>query len=72
MDFSVRTTGDVLDARVFKYDRSTIEEKLGTLARLTAYTKQLDMTLFNEAVVDWYVKEFIKKHCTAQGEPARA
>ncbi|MDI6789798.1 MAG: PEP/pyruvate-binding domain-containing protein [Thermodesulfobacteriota bacterium] len=66
MDFNVDRTGDVLDARVTKYDRSTIEEKLGTLARLTVFTKQLDMTLFNEAMVDWYIQEFIKKHYTAE------
>ncbi len=64
VDFSIHRTGDVLDARVTKYEKSTILEKLSTLARLTVFTKQLDMTLFNEAMVDWYVNEFIKKHCT--------
>lgn len=65
MDFDVDRTGDVLDARVTKYDRATIEEKLGTLACLTVFTKQLDMTLFNEAIVKWYAQEFIKKHYAA-------
>ncbi|MBW2739202.1 MAG: hypothetical protein JRE64_10230, partial [Deltaproteobacteria bacterium] len=45
-----------------KYDRASIEKKLGVMAKLTAFTKQLDMTLFNDAVVDWYIKEFIKNH----------
>ncbi|MDL1964525.1 MAG: phosphoenolpyruvate synthase [Deltaproteobacteria bacterium] len=62
IDFRVDRTGDVLDGRVTKYDRTTIEKKLGVMAKLTAFTKQLDMTLFNDSVVDWYVKEFIKKH----------
>ena len=62
IDFSIGRTGDVLDARITKYDRASIEKKLSTLARLTVYTKQLDMTLFNDAMVDWYVKEFVKKH----------
>jgi len=70
IDFSVNRTGDVLDARITKYERATIGEKLGVLARLTAYTKQLDMTLFNEAIVDWYVQEFIKKHYTAETKSA--
>ncbi|MEA1900218.1 MAG: PEP-utilizing enzyme, partial [Thermodesulfobacteriota bacterium] len=62
IDFHVERTGDVLDGRVTKYDRASIEKKLGVMAKLTAFTKQLDMTLFNDAVVDWYVKEFIKNH----------
>jgi len=62
IDFHVDRTGDVLDGRVTKYDRISIEKKLGVMAKLTAFTKQLDMTLFNDAVVDWYVKEFIKNH----------
>ena len=62
IDFRVDRTGDVLDGRVTKYDKTTIEKKLGVMAKLTAFTKQLDMTLFNDSVVDWYVKEFIKKH----------
>ncbi|MBC2693834.1 MAG: phosphoenolpyruvate synthase [Desulfobacteraceae bacterium] len=62
MDFNVKRTGDVLDASITKYDKSTVLKKLGILAHMTAYTKQLDMTLFNDAMVDWYFKEFIKKH----------
>lgn len=64
MDFSVKRTGDVLDANITKYDTSTILKKLGILARMTAYTKQLDMTLFNDAMVDWYFKEFVNKYYT--------
>ena len=63
-DFSVKRTGDVLDARITKYDKLTILKKLGILARMTAYTKQLDMTLFNDAMVDWYIKEFVNKYYT--------
>ena len=62
IDFRVDMIGDVLDGRVTKYDRTTIEKKLGVMAKLTAFTKQLDMTLFNDSVVDWYIKEFINKH----------
>ncbi|MDL1969260.1 MAG: phosphoenolpyruvate synthase, partial [Deltaproteobacteria bacterium] len=62
IDFHVDRTGDVLDGRVTKYDRTSIEKKLGVMAKLTAFTKQLDMTLFNDSVVDWYVRDFIKQH----------
>ncbi|HUV49977.1 MAG TPA: PEP/pyruvate-binding domain-containing protein [Anaerolineae bacterium] len=69
IDFHVDRTGDVLDGRVTNYDRTSIEKKLGVMARLTAFTKQLDMTLFNDAVVDWYIKEFIKKHYNEKTKP---
>ncbi|RZB35106.1 MAG: pyruvate, water dikinase [Desulfobacteraceae bacterium Eth-SRB1] len=62
IDFYVDTTGDVLDGRVTKYDRITIEKKLDIMAKLTVFTKQLDMTLFSDDVVNWYAKEFINKH----------
>ncbi|MCJ7616712.1 MAG: hypothetical protein MUO43_09275 [Desulfobacterales bacterium] len=52
MDFSVERPKDVLDSRFIKYYKSTILKKLGISARMTAYTKQLDMTLFNDAMVD--------------------
>jgi hypothetical protein len=29
---------------------------------LTTYTKQLDMVLFSEGIVDWYIKDFLKEH----------
>jgi len=34
----------------------------GISAHMTAYTKQLDITLFNDAMVDWYIKEFLNKY----------
>ena len=69
LDFHVDRTGDVLDGRVTKYDKATIEKTLGVMAKLTAFTKQLDMTLFNDAVVDWYVKEFIRKYYNEETKP---
>jgi pyruvate,water dikinase len=35
---------------------------LETMGKLTAYTKQLDMVLFNDAVADMYIEQFIKEH----------
>ncbi len=69
IDFHVDATGDVLDGRVTKYDRITIEKKLDIMAKLTVFTKQLDMTLFSDDVVNWYVKEFIKKHYAEETKP---
>jgi len=45
-----------------KYDTPTIERYLEIMGKLTAYTKQLDMVLFNDAVAQMYIDEFIKKY----------
>jgi pyruvate,water dikinase len=62
MGFRVRITEDVMNAILAKYKQSTIEDKLVIMGKLTAYTKQLDMAMFNDAVTDMYVEQFIKEH----------
>ena len=62
LDFEVDRIGDMLNARITRYQRSTIEEKLSILGRLTVYTKQLDMIMFSDAFVDCYLQEFMKDY----------
>jgi pyruvate,water dikinase len=62
MGFSVKITEDVMNAILTKYKQSVIEDKLVIMGKLTAYTKQLDMAMFNDAVTDMYVEQFIKEH----------
>jgi pyruvate,water dikinase len=62
MDFRVNIKEDVMNAVLTKYKQATIEDKLVVMGKLTAYTKQLDMAMFNDAVTDMYVDQFIKEH----------
>jgi pyruvate,water dikinase len=62
MDFRVRVADDVIRALAAKYRRPELERTLEALGRLTAYTKQLDMAMFNDAVTDWYRDEFVREH----------
>ncbi|MEK6775624.1 MAG: PEP/pyruvate-binding domain-containing protein [bacterium] len=62
MDFKVTVTEDVIDAVLAKFKQPHIEERLELMGKLTAYTKQLDMVMYNDAVTDWYVEEFVKEH----------
>ena len=62
MGFRVTLKEDVIDAILPKYDIPTIENTLEILGKLTAYTKQLDMVLFNDVVAQMYTDDFIKKH----------
>lgn len=62
LDFKIKFVEDVIDASITKYKRGAIEEKLEILGKLTVYTKQLDMVMYNDAVTDWYIEEFVKGH----------
>jgi pyruvate,water dikinase len=62
MGFRVNIKEDVMNASLTKYKQSTIEDKLVVMGKLTAYTKQLDMAMFNDAVTDMYIEQFIKEH----------
>jgi pyruvate,water dikinase len=62
MGFRISIKEDVMDAILTKYKASTIEEKLEVMGKLTAYTKQLDMVMYNDAVTDMYIDQFIKEH----------
>jgi pyruvate, water dikinase len=62
MAFRITVKEDVMNALLTKYKQPSIEEKLMILGKLTAYTKQLDMAMFNDAVTDMYVDQFIKEH----------
>ncbi|KWT78992.1 PEP/pyruvate-binding domain-containing protein [Candidatus Magnetominusculus xianensis] len=65
IDFdSIVVKGDVIDARLSKYKKQSIEQKLEIMGRLTVYTKQLDMVMYNDSVTDQYKAEFIKEHIT--------
>jgi pyruvate, water dikinase len=65
MGFRVNVTEDVIDAMLNKYKQPTIEEKLEAMGRLTVYTKQLDMVMYNDAVTDLFIEEFVERHLTA-------
>jgi pyruvate,water dikinase len=67
MGFRVNIKEDVMNAILTKYKQSTIEDKLTVMGKLTAYTKQLDMAMFNDAVTDMYVEQFIKEHIKKTG-----
>lgn len=62
LDFKVKVTGDVIDAMLTKYNLLAIEERLEIMGKLTAYTKQLDMVMYNDAVTDMFIEDFVRDH----------
>ncbi len=70
MDFRVQVAEDVVRAVAAKYRRVDLERTLEALGKLTAYTKQLDMAMFNDSVTDWYRDEFVREHLNTWKGPA--
>jgi len=65
LGFRVSVTKDVIDAMLAKYRPPDIEATLEAMGKLTAYTKQLDMALFNDSIMEMFIEEFAEKHLKA-------
>jgi pyruvate, water dikinase len=62
MDLNYERRGDTIEAKLSKYPADQMRQRLIWFGKLTLYTKQLDMVLFSEGIVDWYIKDFIREH----------
>jgi pyruvate,water dikinase len=62
MGFRMNVKEDVINAIFPKYKVPVITARLEILGKLTVFTKQLDMVLFNDAITDMYIAQFIKDH----------
>ncbi|HTG01775.1 MAG TPA: PEP/pyruvate-binding domain-containing protein [Nitrospirota bacterium] len=62
LDFRIKATEDVMNASLTKYDASDITDKLEVMGKLTVYTKQLDLVMYNDALVDQHISQFITQH----------
>jgi len=58
-DFTVKVKGDQVDARLLKYPRPVIEEKLEMIGRLLLFTRQMDMLMDSEYSVEAVVQNFL-------------
>ncbi len=59
LDFSVEVQEDRVDARLYKYERSAIEERLDMIGRMLQFTRQMDMLMASEASVQAIVRGFL-------------
>jgi pyruvate,water dikinase len=62
IDLQHQRHGDIIEARLAKYPAPEMLRRLTIMGKLTTYTKQLDMVLFSEGIVDWYIKDFLREH----------
>jgi len=59
-DFRTEIKEDSIFARMEGHDRDYMMEHLKVLGHIIVHTRQLDMVMFNETMVDWYYKEMLK------------
>jgi pyruvate, water dikinase len=70
LDFEVELKGDWLLGKLMKYDCKIIEEKLNYLGRLMCCSRQLDMVMYSDGVVEWYINAFMEGNYTFKKRPA--
>lgn len=59
-DFRVEKREDTIFARLEGYKKDFLEERLKVLGHIIVHTRQMDMVMYNDAMVDWYYKDFLK------------
>ncbi|MBI5557505.1 MAG: hypothetical protein HY885_07700 [Deltaproteobacteria bacterium] len=59
LSFSVKTTGDLLDGQLMRYNEKTILQRLDTVGRLLAATTLMDMVIKDENMVNRMVEGFM-------------
>jgi pyruvate,water dikinase len=69
MDFEVEVIGDLVVAKLWKYPMHLMEEKLDFLGRLMACSRQKDMVMGDDRLVDWYTQAFLEGNYRFIGEP---
>jgi len=59
-DFRVEKREDTIFARIEGHQRPFLEERLKVLGHIIVHTRQMDMVMYNDAMVAWYYKDFLK------------
>ena len=59
-DFRVEVKQDAVFARIEGHTQRFLEERLRVLGHVIVHTRQMDMVMYNERMVDWYYKDMLK------------
>ncbi|MFC1531760.1 PEP/pyruvate-binding domain-containing protein [Thermodesulfobacteriota bacterium] len=59
-DFRTEIKGDSILARLEGHDQGYMTDHLNVLGHIIIHTRQLDMVMFNETMVNWYYKDMLK------------
>ncbi|MGD8368507.1 MAG: PEP/pyruvate-binding domain-containing protein [Desulfobacterales bacterium] len=56
-DFRVEARGETVFARIESNPRPIIENRLRVLGHILVHTRQMDMVMYNDKMVDWYYRQ---------------
>jgi pyruvate,water dikinase len=59
-DFRIEIKDDSVFARLEGHDEDYLKERLKVLGHIIIHTRQLDMVMLNDAMVQWYYKDLLK------------
>ncbi|MBW1739674.1 MAG: pyruvate, water dikinase [Deltaproteobacteria bacterium] len=59
-DFRTEIKDDAVLARLEGHDKEYLKERLKVLGHIIIHTRQLDMVMFNDAMVNWYYEDMLK------------
>jgi pyruvate,water dikinase len=59
-DFRIEIKDDSVLARLEGHDEDYLKERLKVLGHIIIHTRQLDMVMYNDAMVNWYYKDLLK------------
>ena len=59
-DFRVEIKDDSIFARLEGHDQDYLKERLKVLGHIIIHTRQLDMVMYNEKMVNWYYNDMLK------------
>lgn len=59
-DFRVEVKQDAVFARIEGYEQALLKERLKVLGHIIVHTRQMDMVMFNDKMVDWYYRNMMK------------
>ncbi|MBW1677023.1 MAG: pyruvate, water dikinase [Deltaproteobacteria bacterium] len=59
-DFRTEVKDDSLFARLDGHEQDYLKERLKVLGHIMIHTRQLDMVMFNDAMVNWYYQDMLK------------
>ena len=59
-DFRVEVREDAILARIEGHKQAFLEERLKVLGHVIIHTRQMDMVMYNDKMVNWYYKDMLK------------
>lgn len=61
LDFRVEVRADAVFSRIEQHPVAVMAERLKALGHIIVHTRQMDMVMYNDKMVDWYYREFLRQ-----------